>query len=600
MSFDGPIRGAGPPDARDDPHDAVAPVEHGSLGKYHIFATLGRGGMADVYLAVARGPVGFNKLVVIKRLRPQLAEEAAFRDMFLDEARLAARLSHPNIVNTFEVGEEAGAHFIAMEYLEGQALNKVIRESIRMEVPIAPTIAARILADMLLGLSYAHNVTDYDGSPLGIIHRDVSPHNIFVTYDGCVKVVDFGIAKAASTTTETEVGVLKGKVAYMAPEHATGARIDARADVFAAGIVLWELLTRQRLFPGENAAVTIHRLMSQPIAPPRSHDPRIPRELEQIVMRALEKDPAARYQSAADMRAALEEYIVHSGAPVRQEDVGALLVRLFSAVREDVQSKIRSYMSRFQQPGGSRELRALTAESVERLNRTGSSGPTASSSASLLRLGSSAQRTPRVPTYPPPPFPSGSAATYATGASPDANRGRGLLVPVLIAGFFFLGIALLLVFGWTHRTDDGGPRVAKTSVSATSAPTTASSPEVQVSGTGAPTIASSGPTAPASVSTPRVASTAHAATTSSAPRIEPSTKPTEAVTTEPGFLTLDTYPWTKVTEGGRVLGTTPLVRVQLSAGPHTLTFDNPEQSIHQTTTVVVKSGETLTKRLAFK
>lgn len=585
MSFDGPIRGAAPPGADDE----VQPAPHGSLGKYHVFATLGRGGMADVYLAVARGPVGFNKLVVIKRLRPQLAEEPAFRDMFLDEARLAARLSHPNIVNTFEVGEESGAHFIAMEYLEGQALNKVIREAIRMNVPISPSIAARILADMLLGLSYAHNVTDYDGSPLGIIHRDVSPHNIFVTYDGSVKVVDFGIAKAASTTTETEVGVLKGKVAYMAPEHATGTRIDARADVFASGIVLWELLTRQRLFPGENAAVTIHRLMSQPIAPPRSHDPRIPRELEQIVMRALEKDPAARYQSAADMRAALEAFIARSGEPVRQEDVGALLQHLFASVREDVQNKVRTYMAQFQQVG-SKEMRALTAESVQRINH-GGNGPGVGSSASLLRLGSTAQRVGRMPTFPPP----------AEGAA-DGRKGRGLVIPVLLAGGFFLTIAVLLVFGWTHRTGTVDPSADLARASATTMPSASSNAFAAPSQPTSTTSSSSGLASAAAPSGPVVPRSlpTHAATTATAARVDPSAKATETPVGDPGFLTLDTYPWTKVSEGSRVLGTTPLVRLQLSAGPHTLTFDNPEQSIHQTSTIVVKSGETVNKRLAFK
>ncbi|MDB4940788.1 MAG: serine/threonine protein kinase, partial [Labilithrix sp.] len=218
-----------------------------AFGKYQLFASLGRGGMADVFLAVARGQMGFNKLAVVKRLRQALAEEAAFRTMFLDEARLAARLSHPNIVHTYEVGEQDGVYFIAMEYLEGQSLNKVMKEALRRKDGLEPEVSARIIADALGGLGYAHGLADYDGRPLGIIHRDVSPHNIFVTYDGHTKLVDFGIAKAALSSTETEVGVLKGKVAYMSPEQAMGGRIDQRADIFAMGIVLWELLARQRL-----------------------------------------------------------------------------------------------------------------------------------------------------------------------------------------------------------------------------------------------------------------------------------------------------------------------------------------------------------------
>jgi len=162
--------------------------------------------MADVFLSVARGQMGFNKLAVIKRLRQALAEEAAFRNMFLDEARLAARLNHPNIVHTYEVGEQAGVYFIAMEYLEGQSLNKVLKEALRRNEAMEPEICVRVVADALGGLGHAHELRDYDGRPLSIIHRDVSPHNIFVTYDGHTKLVDFGIAKAALSSTETEVG----------------------------------------------------------------------------------------------------------------------------------------------------------------------------------------------------------------------------------------------------------------------------------------------------------------------------------------------------------------------------------------------------------
>ena len=205
--------------AAQDPRSGVEAHLEGTpttaFGKYQLFASLGRGGMADVFLAVARGQMGFNKLAVVKRLRQVLAEEPAFRTMFLDEARLAARLGHPNIVHTYEVGEQNGVYFIAMEYLEGQSLNKVLKEALRRQEALEPEVGARIIADALGGLSYAHTLGDYDGRPLEIIHRDVSPHNIFVTYDGHTKLVDFGIAKAALSSTETEVGVLKGKVAYM-------------------------------------------------------------------------------------------------------------------------------------------------------------------------------------------------------------------------------------------------------------------------------------------------------------------------------------------------------------------------------------------------
>lgn len=211
------------------------------FGKYRSLGRIGQGGMADVFLAVGRGPAGFNKLVVVKRLRDNVASGATFRDMFLDEARLAARLNHPNVVQTYEVFEDEGAFFITMEYLEGQPLSRITREGNRRGMRFQPQIHARIISDVLCGLQYAHDARDFDGAPLQIVHRDVSPQNIFVTYNGQIKVVDFGIAKAELSSSKTQVGSFKGKAAYMAPEQLEGGVIDRRVDVFTTGIVLWEL-----------------------------------------------------------------------------------------------------------------------------------------------------------------------------------------------------------------------------------------------------------------------------------------------------------------------------------------------------------------------
>ncbi len=567
-----------------------------ALGKYHIFATLGRGGMADVYLAVARGPVGFNKLVVIKRLRAQLADEPTFRQMFLDEARLAARLNHPNIVQTFEVGEENGTYFIAMEYLEGQALNRLIREVIKQNVAVAPPLCAKIAADALLALSYAHSLRDYDGSPLGIIHRDVSPHNVFVTYDGQVKLVDFGIAKAASTTTETEVGVLKGKVAYMAPEQALGGAIDARADVFSMGILLWELLTRQRLLPGDNAAVTLHRLMNQPI-PRASSVMSLPPELDGIVARALEKDPSRRFQSAAEMRDALESFVVRSGFTVRTDDLAALLTQLFAPVREEVQGKVRAYMAQFHRAGSTNEVRALTAESLQRVGNVASG---TGSSASLLRLGSSGSTMGQHGgTFPPP----GSIGFAPRAAEP--RKERSVILPIVIAGCFMLAIAALLVFGLrkngeSTRTASGEPTTAASTGAGASASTPTPDPALTVvtgPSTSAGTVATAAPPPTTRHPVPIVTGHATAAPKPSASEV-PSAPSTAAP--DPGFLTFDTYPFTKVSENGRALGTTPLVHVALTPGAHTLTVENADQGIKTAVTVTIKSGETTTKRVGLK
>jgi phosphate transport system substrate-binding protein len=299
--------------------------------------------MADVFLAVARGPAGFNKLVVIKRLRASIAEDPAFRLMFLDEARLAARLNHPNVVQTNEVGEHEGYYFLAMEYLEGQPLRRVVNQAQSLRHPLGPVVSARIAADALSALHYAHELRDYDGTPLHIIHRDVSPHNIFVTYDGQVKLVDFGIAKATSSSAQTESGVLKGKVAYMAPEQVTGDVVDRRADVFAMGIVLWELLTEKRLMLRETAAATLHCLLSAPIPSPLEIAPNIDPALGAIALKALHREREERFQTAAEMREALVEAVSRLG--LRHDEVAIRMSTMFEAERAEIERRIHDCMS---------------------------------------------------------------------------------------------------------------------------------------------------------------------------------------------------------------------------------------------------------------
>ncbi|HEY5453383.1 MAG TPA: serine/threonine-protein kinase, partial [Polyangia bacterium] len=217
-----------------------------AVGKYRIVMPLGQGGTADVYLAVADGPSGFTKLVVVKVLRKSLASDADFRLMFVSEARLAARLHHPNIVQTNEVIEVDGASVLVMEYLDGQPLSQVIVRGKQGAFTLAMQL--RVLVDALAGLHAAHELADFDGTPLGVVHRDVSPHNLFVTLEGHAKVLDFGIAKLERSLVETEVGTVKGKLRYMAPEQIASDKLDRRADIYAAGVILWEALTGERMW----------------------------------------------------------------------------------------------------------------------------------------------------------------------------------------------------------------------------------------------------------------------------------------------------------------------------------------------------------------
>jgi serine/threonine-protein kinase len=295
--------------------------------------------MGDVYLGVAQGPAGFSKLMVIKMLRPALADDEQFLTMFLDEARLAARLNHPNVVQTVEVGSEGRVNFLAMEYLEGQSLQRM-RTRIAKDHPFPLGPHLRILVEALNGLHYAHELVDIDGNPLNIVHRDATPHNIFVTYDGQVKVVDFGIAKAMDSSLETRTGELKGKIAYMPPEQASAQRCDRTADVFAMGVMLWEAAVGRRLWKGLNEVAIMHELVMGKIPSAREADPRVPHELDTICARAMAQRPADRYQTAADFAADIERYLVSIGDRTTSRDIARMLTQAFDADRRELREII--------------------------------------------------------------------------------------------------------------------------------------------------------------------------------------------------------------------------------------------------------------------
>ncbi|WP_437878904.1 protein kinase domain-containing protein [Sorangium sp. So ce513] len=332
------------------------PTQAAIMGKYRLIAKLGRGGMGDVFLAIARGPGSFNKLVVVKRHRDMAADGDRVVTMFLDEAKLSARLNHPNIVQTYEVGADEAGYFTVMEYLEGQPLNAVMRAASQGDAGAEAFTRGfwlRIVADMLSGLHHAHELCDYDGTPLGIVHRDVSPHNIFVTYDGAVKLLDFGIAKASINANLTETGKLKGKASYMAPEQAVdSASIDRRADIFAAGIVLWELLTRERLFGGDAVSALWKLAALDEIRRPSLVHPDIPPALDAIVAKALDRDPARRFATAQEMRAAIEDYLRGAGEDVRADEVGATMRRVFAERRASMQRQVKAHLDRGEAPPG--------------------------------------------------------------------------------------------------------------------------------------------------------------------------------------------------------------------------------------------------------
>ncbi len=282
------------------------------LGRNELLAAIGEGGMARVILARQRGPMGFEKVVVVKVIHPDFAADRAAVGMLLDEARVAAQIDHPNVVQTYELGEHGGNFYIVMEYLAGESLQRIMK-SVSLGASFDPRMAARIVADAANGLHAAHELVDHQGQNLGVIHRDVSLGNIVVLYNGCVKVVDFGIAKTRDrVSSTTQRGQLKGKYGYMSPEQIRNEPMDRRSDVFSLGVVLWECLALRRLFHADNVPAILAQILEGPIVPPSQFRNDVPPALEKIALKALQRDPAKRYQTALEMKRALEDVIWQS------------------------------------------------------------------------------------------------------------------------------------------------------------------------------------------------------------------------------------------------------------------------------------------------
>ncbi len=310
------------------------------LARYELLVPIAKGGMARVWAARLHGQRGFSKTVAIKTILPHLAEEPEFERMFLDEARIAALVHHPNVCEIYELGEEGKVLYIVMEWVNGESLIQLLRSSGKM-APMDARLAARIVADACAGLHAAHQLTDDDGRSLGVVHRDVSPHNILVSADGQVKVADFGVAKALGQAhSATQAGQAKGKMAYMAPEQIAG-QADRRSDVFSMGIVLYEATTGKRPYAGANDAETMHQILAGQYMPPSRIIRGYPPELEQIVARAMASDPAQRFQTAEKMRVALEEWLARSGSIVTSAMIGSFVQQRIGADLEKRREKIR-------------------------------------------------------------------------------------------------------------------------------------------------------------------------------------------------------------------------------------------------------------------
>jgi serine/threonine-protein kinase len=427
---------------------AVIPIT--PFGKYTLMGKLGHGGMAEVFLGYAAGPAGFRKLCVIKRLHPNLEEEPGFVDMFLDEARLAARLSHPNVVQTYEVGDVDGSHFIAMEYLEGQGLDRIRQRCYRAGKKLSPPEAARVVSEALTGLQYAHELRDFDGTELNVIHRDISPQNVFVTYEGGVKLLDFGIAKAASHVVETRTGVIKGKFAYIAPEQARAGMIDRRADIWSMGVVFWEVLAGTRLFKGPNDVATLNESLTKDIPPLSEFVPDVPESLQRICSKALIRDPDKRYQTALEMKNELRQYLVTEGGNVAREDVATFVQGLFGDVIQQTRRVLKTCLS------DAKSERGLTTDEYRYLIESSEDIVDASTPSGIRQA----------PFHSPPPLfgsgmtpsqPSGTVLTPQSNTEETKSRTKMMLILLLLLLPLGIGIGWALSQRETPSVEVAGP-----------------------------------------------------------------------------------------------------------------------------------------------
>ncbi|OJH42456.1 serine/threonine protein kinase [Cystobacter ferrugineus] len=533
-------------------------VQLPQLGKYRLLEVIAKGGMGEVYKAQQEGPAGFSKTVVVKRVLPHLADAENFIEMFLEEARLAARLSHPNVVQIFELGEERGEYFIAMEYIPGPSLHRVRKRLRELGHPFPVDIAAYVVAQALQGLHYAHELRDEAGRPLGIVHRDISPDNILVTMDGVVKVVDFGIAKATDSASKTQSGMLKGKLSYISPEQVSGWPASVHSDIYAAGVVLYQLFTNTLPFSAPSNAALLQKIATAEPEAPERRELDVPPVLSNIVMKALRKEPHERFATAQEMSRALFDALESCQRRLFPEDLSAFLKQLF------------------EQEGSPRRF---FAQPTPRGTRLPAPPAVVEDEATAPLAGSVLSNPPTVTTE--PARPRNRAIAWAVG---------GALISV--------AVGVVALRPWERGTPPAPAPVAPSSVAPAPAPENV---QVQKPATPEPPVAAVSPIAAepspekAAVPPPR-----EAAPPPDAPTPEPTTPSPAPSPQEPsrvavmGRVQVRVNPWAEVFYEGRRLGITPMPAIRLPAGRRTLTLKNKELGVSRDYRVSVPANGEVT------
>jgi serine/threonine-protein kinase len=579
-------------------------------GSYELLGRIAYGGMAEIFLAREVGRHDTRRMLVVKRVLPHVAEDPHFVDMFIDEARLAMQLNHPNICHVYNFGEAEGTYYIAMEWVNGKPLSKIIRRA-RERGGLPIPVALKIVAQVAEALDYAHRASDASGEPLGIVHRDVSPQNIMVSYDGVVKLLDFGIAKATSHSTRTEAGVIKGKFAYMSPQQCVGEPIDARADIFALGICLFEALAGKNPFRRKTEFETMTKIVGDPTPRVRDRRPEVPEAIEAVLDRALQKAPEERYQSAGEMQLALETELPKLGELVNASRLGEYVAELFAdEVRDGPRLDVRLSTPPKQARSGVSEERS---EEAPRQPRPGSTELDAA------------------------PVPEGwTPPSEAEAAAPPKRSAMGAVAAVAV-GLFLLGLAGAGgLLAWSMLGGDAPPARRAADPRPPTPPAAAEPPgENRVAAAGGAAEGEAQGEAPTAGSV-FLESVPPGATIALGDRDDVGTTPLEmgmiepgtydvrltlegheawegqvtvrageraTVTAElerarrrrpaarpPGELSLNTRPWSKVYLGRRLLGTTPLGRVAVPSGTHRLRLVDRDGREHRRTVRVPAGG----------
>jgi len=592
----------------------ATPVEGADrrFGKYQLIAHIASGGMAEIYLASFEALGGFEKTIVVKRMLPHVQQDPHFVEMFLDEARLAARLNHPNVVQIFDMGQIDERYFIAMEYLAGEALSTLVRRLRRLKKRFPPVLAAGIVMQAAEGLHHAHCLKGRDGAPLNLVHRDVSPQNVFVLYAGGVKVVDFGVAKAADRSVKTRTGVLKGKLGYMSPEQIQNRELDARADVFSLGVVLWESLVCRRLFRGDSE-YSVMRVISETDAPsPLTVNRHIPERLADITLKALARDREQRYTTAAELRAELAAYLRDTAAEADTVAVGRFMQLLFKERMASKEEMIDSALAADDSVAQAlssvwRQQDESRTPSVPLSTPTtggGMAAPVGRPPDSIEDVFASSPGTPAPPRSSAlelddddielePTIMAGAAA-----GRPGRAIGIGLAALLLVAAVGFA--ALRLAGAGSGGQDAGAAPLAATLTDADSlaAPAvvdaaTANDVTLQAAVAAQPDAASAVTPTPDAARPDTMARPDAAAHPDAAAGADQRRVVVPAVAQErrrPGTLRLKTTPWAIIYYRGKSIGESPLVDVELPSGKLRLRAVNEKEGIDKWFAVDIKPG----------